>query len=196
MTKLTLDDIADLREYEREREDFRTHVIALKKRRRIHVGPIVTIVFENRDTIRFQIQEMARAEKIISDEGIETELRIYNPLIPEPLHLAATLFIELTSDEQMREWFPKLVGIETMLEIQIGDGTVVRCEVDADHAAQLTREDVTAAVHYVHFSFTEAEAEALAQHGGSLAITHNNYSQSTDLSPESINELVADLRGE
>ena len=84
MTKLALDDIADLRAYERERIEFRQEIIALKKRRRIHVGPHLTLLFENRQTIRFQIQEMARAEKILSDEGIQTELDIYNPLIPEP----------------------------------------------------------------------------------------------------------------
>ena len=95
--RLTLDDIADLRAYERERAEFSQHVIALKKRRRIHVGPHVTLLFENRDTIRFQIQEMARVEKILSDEGIEAELRAYNPLIPEPGTLSATLFVELTT---------------------------------------------------------------------------------------------------
>ncbi len=110
--KLSLDDIADLRAYERERDAFRAHVIQLKKQRRVHVGPVVTFVFENRDTIRFQIQEMARVEKIISDEGIEAELRAYNPLIPEPGHLSTTMFIELTSEEQLRDWLPKLVGIE------------------------------------------------------------------------------------
>ena len=80
--KLTLDDIADLRAYEREREDFRAHVIALKKRRRVGVGPFMTIVFENRDTIRFQIQEMARVERLATDDAIENELRAYNPLVP------------------------------------------------------------------------------------------------------------------
>ena len=123
MTKLALDDIADLRAYEREREEFRRDVIALKKRRRIHVGPHVTLLFENRQTIRFQIQEMARAEKILSDEGIQTELDIYNPLIPEPGSLAATMFIELTTDEQLREWLPKLVGIETSIVIRLGTGS-------------------------------------------------------------------------
>ena len=96
MPKLTLDDISDLRAYERERDEFRGQVIALKRRRRVALGDIVTLLFENRRTIRFQVQEMARAEKIISDEGIETELRVYNPLIPEPGQLCATLFIELT----------------------------------------------------------------------------------------------------
>src|SRR3954451_8240958 len=104
MPKLTIEDIADLRAYERERADFRRSVIELKKRRRVHVGPVVTLLFENADTIRFQIQEMARAEKILTDEGIQTELDIYNPLIPSPGHLAATLFIELTSDAELREW--------------------------------------------------------------------------------------------
>ena len=84
MSKLTLDDISDLRAYEREREEFRADVIALKKRRRVSIGPVTTFLFENRETIRFQIQEMARIEKLISDEAIEGELAAYNPLIPEP----------------------------------------------------------------------------------------------------------------
>src|SRR3954467_2418348 len=121
MTKLSLDDIADLREYERERETFREHVIALKKKRRIALGPIVTLVFESRDTIRFQIQEMARAERMLTDEAIQTELDIYNPLVPEPGRLAATLFIELTTEEDLRTWLPRLVGIERSIRLHIGD---------------------------------------------------------------------------
>src|SRR4051794_30744006 len=117
---LTLDDISDLRAYEREREAFTDHVIGVKRRRRIPLGPLVTLVFENRETIRFQIQEMARIEKLISDEAIEAELRAYNPLIPEPGTLSATLFVELTSDELLREWLPKLVGIERSIVIDPG----------------------------------------------------------------------------
>ena len=108
--KLTLDDIADLRAYEREREDFRAHIIDLKKRRRVSVGPYITLVFENRDTMRFQIQEMARAERILTDEGIQTELDIYNPVIPEPGQLSATLFIELTSDRSFASGCPSWSG--------------------------------------------------------------------------------------
>ena len=100
-----------LRAYEREREEFRKPIIALKKRRGSR-RPVTTFVFENRDTIRFQIQEMARVEKLISDEAIEGELRAYNPLIPEPGSLSATLFIELVDEAQLREWLPRLVGIE------------------------------------------------------------------------------------
>jgi hypothetical protein len=195
--KLTLDDIADLRAYEREREAFREHVKAVKRRRRIHVGPFVTFVFENRDTIRFQIQEMARAEKLLSDEAIEGELAIYNPLIPEPGHLAATMFIELTSDEQLREWLPKLVGIETRVELVLGDGegaVRVPCQVEPDHAAQLTREETTASVHYVLFELDEAQVEAFAAGPVRLAVTHPAYGESTELLPSTIEVLLEDLR--
>lgn len=194
MNKLTVDDIADLREYEREREDFRRHIIDLKKRRRVGVGPFVTVLFENRETVRFQIQEMARAEKIITDEGIETELRIYNPLIPEPGALSATMFIELTSEQDMREWFPKLVGIETMVEIRLPNGETVGCVVDPDHAEQLTRDDTTAAVHYVHFEMTPSQIDSLASGEPVLAVAHPNYEHTTVLDDETRAELLADLR--
>lgn len=193
--KLALDDIADLRAYEREREDFRAGVIALKKRRRIHVGPFVTFLFENRDTIRFQIQEMARAEKLMSDEQIQTELDIYNPLIPEAGNLAATLFIELTTDEQLRTWLPQLVGIERSIEIRIGDDLVVSAIPEAAHEAQLTREEMTAAVHYVQFELDIGAVAAFAVNPVRLAIAHGSYDHSVELSDDNRTELLADLRG-
>ena len=196
MAKLTLTDISDLRAYEREREDFRRSVIAHKKKRRVALGPVVTLLFESRDTIRFQIQEMARAEKIMSDEGIQVELDVYNPLIPEPGSLAATLFIELTSDAALREWLPKLVGIETMLELRVGpDAHPVRCVVDPEHEKQLTRDDITAAVHYIHFELDPAEV-ALATTGPiTLASVHPAYPFVADLAPETRQELSDDLNG-
>jgi hypothetical protein len=198
MTKLVLDDIADLRAYERERVEFRQHIIALKKRRRIGVGPFVTFLFENRDTIRFQIQEMARAEKILSDEGIQTELDIYNPLIPEPGTLAATMFIELTSDELLREWLPKLVGIETAVVLRIGTGADaidVRCRVDPDHEKQLTRDEITASVHYIGFELTTDQIDAFRGSPVSLVIDHRAYQHETELTADNVAELTADLLG-
>ena len=121
--KLTIDDIADARAYERERSELRAHVIELKQRRRVSLGTVVTLMFENRDTMRYQIQEMARVERIFTDAGIQDELDVYNPLIPEPGQLCATLFIELTSDDQMREWLSKLVGIEHSVVFRLPDGT-------------------------------------------------------------------------
>src|SRR4051794_39186029 len=178
MSKLTLDDISDLRAYEREREEFRTHVIALKKRRRVSIGPVTTFLFENRETIRFQIQEMARIEKLISDEAIESELAAYNPLIPEAGSLSATLFIELTSDESLREWLPKLVGIERAIDLRIGtgpDALRVTCTPDPDHEKQLTRDEITSAVHYVRWHLTSDQVEAFAAGPVSLVFTHPNY---------------------
>lgn len=198
MTKLAISDIADLRAYERERTEFRRDVIELKRRRRVAVGPVVTLLFENRDTIRFQIQEMARAERILTDEGIQSELDIYNPLVPDAGHLAATLFIELTSEDQLREWLPKLVGIESSVELRIGEPgqeRVVRCEADEDHLKQLTREEITASVHYVHFTLDADAVDRFGTGPVTLAATHPNYQQSTTLSPETVRELVADLRG-
>jgi hypothetical protein len=195
--KLTIEDINDLRAYEREREDFRARVIALKKLRRIHVGPIVTLVFENRDTIRFQIQEMARVERLITDEAIELEIDVYNPLIPEPGALAATLFIELTDKDALLDWLPRLVGIEARIELRLGDGAgaeVVRCEVDPEHEARLTREAITASVHYVHFSLTPEQVGAFERGPVALAVAHPEYDHATVLGDDTRAVLLVDLR--
>ena len=195
-TKLTLDDIADLRAYEREREGFRAKVIELKKRRRVAVGPFVTLLFENRDTIRFQIQEMARVEKIISDEGVQGELDVYNPLIPGAGSLAATLFIELTTKDDLQTWLPKLVGIERDIDLRIGSGPgaiTVTCTPDPDHEKQLTRDEITAAVHYVHWDLTPEQVEAFAAGPVSLVFTHPNYRYELELPPETHAELLTDL---
>lgn len=190
--KLTIDDIADARAYERERVQLRAHVIELKRRRRVSLGTVVTLMFENRDTMRYQIQEMARVERIFTDEGIQEELDVYNPLIPESGHLCATLFIELTSDDQMREWLSKLVGIEHSVLFRLTDGSTVRCVVDPQHAAQLTREHVTAAVHYITFAFTPDQVAAFGD-GVVLAIDHPEYLEAVELAPSTIAELRADL---
>jgi hypothetical protein len=192
--KLTLADIADTRAYERERETFRQHVMELKHRRRVHVGPLITLLFENRDTMRFQIQEMARVERLVTDEAIEEELAVYNPMIPERGQLCATLFLELTSDGQVREWLTKLVGIEQAVQFHLPDGEVVACQVDPQHASQLTREEVTAAVHWVTFTFTTAQVAAFAE-GTCLEITHPAYRESVELAPVTVGELLADLTG-
>jgi len=195
--RLTLDDIADLRAYEREREEFRTRIIELKQRRRVSVGPIVTLVFENRDTIRFQVQEMARVERIISDEGIRAELDVYNGLVPEPGQLCATMFIELTSKEALMEWLPKLVGIERAVELRVGlaaQASAVGAKVDEQHDERLVRDDTTAAVHYLRFELDQALIERFGREPVTLAIVHEHYTHATRLAPESVDELLADLR--
>lgn len=192
--KLTLDDITDLRAYERERPEFRARVMEIKRRRRVELGTFVSVMFENRETMRLQVQEMARAETILTDDGIQAELDAYNPLIPEPGQLCATMFIELTSDEAMREWLPKLVGIERSLVLRVADGSEVRAITDEDHAAQLTREHVTAAVHYVRFEFSAEQVDAAAAGPITLACEHPAYREEVVLSDVTVAELLADLR--
>ncbi|MHB1599943.1 MAG: DUF3501 family protein, partial [Acidimicrobiales bacterium] len=139
MNELTLADITDLRAYERERDEVRREVIALKRLRRIQLGPIVSVVLENRTTVRFQVQEMARAERIIEDGKIRDELDVYNPLIPGRGELSMTMFVELTTEAELREWLPKLVGVEQHVAVRIGAGAgaaEVRCVVDPAHASQ------------------------------------------------------------
>jgi hypothetical protein len=175
-------------------------VVELKRRRRVAVGPIVTFVFENRDTIRFQVQEMARIEKMTRDEQIEAELAVYNPLIPEPGELSATLFVELTDEASLREWLPKLVGIERAVRLELGapgpgEGPeVVPAVPEAAHADQLTRQDVTSSVHYVRFLLGEGQVERFAAGPVALAVDHPAYRWRVTLPDEVRAELARDLR--
>ena len=192
--RLTLDDISDLPTYERERDDFRRHVIDLKRRRRLQIGPLLTVLFENRDTIRFQIQEMARVERLESDAQIEGELRAYNSLIPEPGMLVGTLFVELTSDELLREWLPKLVGVESSMVLRLGEaGVEVRSRPEAAHAEQLTRDDITSSVHYIEWHLSSEEVALFAAGPVVLACDHPEYRHSVELTQEQASELLCDL---
>ena len=192
---LTLDDVLDLRAYERVRGDYRAKVIALKKNRRVALGPVMTLVFECLDTVRFQVQEMARVEKIISDEGIQTELDIYNRLLPAPGELSATLLIELTSEPDLREWLPKLVGIETKVGVAM-DGDVVLSVPEAEHAAALSREEITPAVHYLRFPFGDEQVEAFRTASEvALVSEHPAYPARSVLAPAVREQLLGDLLG-
>ena len=194
MARLTLDDIADARAYERERPAFRDRVIALKRRRRIGVGPLVTVVFENRETVRFQVQEMARAERLLADAAIQGELDVYNPLIPGPGELSATMFIELTSPAALREWLPRLVGIERSVALQVGDA-LVRARPEDAHASQLTRREMTSAVHYLRWSVPADVLTAWPLAAVGLVIDHPAYRHEAPLGEPTRAELLADLAG-
>src|SRR5215212_2686297 len=103
MKKVELAEILNIAEYEKVRQDFRKRIIELKKKRRVAVGPNVTFVFENHDTVLSQIQEMVRAERLVHDEAIQHEIDTYNQLLPEADELAATMFIELPDQSRIRE---------------------------------------------------------------------------------------------
>lgn len=193
--KLTLDDIADARAYERERSDLRADVIELRRRRRVQLGAFVSVAFENRETVRYQIQEMARIEKLFTDEAISDELDAYNPLVPDIGELKATLFIELTSDDSIRTWLPKLVGIERAIYLRLEDGTEVHAVPERNHAAQLTRSDVTSAVHYIEFTFSPAEIDVFADGPVELVCELSAYREHARLTENAVGELLGDLVG-
>jgi hypothetical protein len=192
MRKLTVDDIVDHRAYERERDTFRAHIIEMKKHRRIALGELVTIVFENTDTMRFQVQEMARAERMLTDEAIAHEVETYNELIPGPDELSGTLFIEITDDGALREWLPRLVGIQHAVRFELGDGRS-HVQAVAQDEERLTREDITSTVHYLKFPFDAHHRAQLAFGPARLVIDHPEYRASVELTEDQRRELARDF---
>jgi hypothetical protein len=192
MRKLTNADIKDLREYERERDKFRADVIAMKKRRRIAVGDIMTMVFENAATMRFQIQEMARAERMLRDEQIAHELDTYNELIPADGELSSTMFIEIDDEEALRYWLPRLTDIEDFIVIVVGED-VIRAE--EQNAERLTRDDITSTVHYLKFRFTPEQQRAFGAPDVPVRIVvdHPEYQVDVTLTADQREELVGDF---
>jgi hypothetical protein len=194
MKKLTVDDIVDMRAYERERDDLRRRVIDLKRLRRVALGPIMTMVFENTVTMRWQVQEMARAERMLRDEQIAHEIETYNQLIPDVDELSATLMIELTSEVALRDWLPRLVGIERHIMVVLPDGTRVPGMVSEEDESRLTRDDITPAVHFLKFRFTPDEVEMFASGPVHIVVDHPEYDQDVLLEPEQHAQLLADLQ--
>lgn len=191
MAKVQVDEIPELRAYNKERDALRREVIALKARRRIAVGSIVSLVFENTDTVRWQICEMVRAERIATEEGVAEEVRVYNDLIPDAGELSATMFVELTSDAELREWLPRLVGIQRHVAFVLVDGSEVR-GFDPEEE-RLTRDDVTAAVHFLKFRFAPEQVSVFRTMPVRLIVDHPEYTCDVTLTPEQHAELVRDL---
>ena len=194
MRKLTVDDIVDMRAYERERDELRRHIIDLKKSRRLSLGPIMTMVFENTLTMRWQVQEMARVERMLRDEQIAHEVETYNQLIPDAGELSATLMIELTSEPALREWLPRLVGIQQHIAIVLPDGRSVFGELSEEDELRLTRDDITAAVHFLKFRFAPADIEMFASGPVHIVVNHPEYDQDVVLTPEQHAQLLSDLQ--
>ena len=186
MKKLTLDDIQDVRAYEHGRDDFRRRIIEMKRDRRIGLGPIMTLVFENTDTMLWQVQEMARAERMAHDEQIQHEIDTYNELIPGPGELSGTLLLELTSELALREWLPRLVGIEKHVKVVLADGSEVRGAPSDEDEARLTREETTAAVHFLKFRFTPDQVGMFDRLPVRIVVDHPEYPQDVALTPNSI----------
>ncbi len=194
MKKIQLSDVKNLQDYELIREEWRKSIIAEKMRRRVLLGPIMSLVFENRLTVLGQIQEMCRAEKIVRPEAVQHEIDTYNELLPDPGEVAATLLIEITEERQIQSQLDGLLGLTTgrHLLFELGDR-----RVPARFLGGQSREDRIAAVQYLRFPLGDDAATrvALLDSGVPAAIRaeHPNYRASTPLSLETRGELARDL---
>lgn len=191
MKKIVLEDIIGLPAYEKVREDSRRRIIELKKKRRISVGDKVSMVFENRATVIFQIQEMLRAEKITDLDRIREEIEVYNGLIPESGELSATLFLEIEDQRHLREELLKFLGIDESVFLKIGDRHSIHAKFEEGHS----KEDKISAVQYVRFPFSQEQVLAFAngKEDAILLIEHPNYRATGGIEPEARKSLAEDL---
>ncbi len=189
MKKVGLDDILGSSGYEKAREDFLRRIIELKRKRRISIGDRVSLVFENRDTVIFQIQEMLRAERITDLDKIREEIAVYNELIPNAGELSATMFLEIEDQTHLRDELLKFLGIDEAVSLKVG-GHSVRGQFEEGRS----KDDKISAVQYARFPFTaEAQKEFIAGARAELVIDHANYHASAVLSADQQKSLAADL---
>jgi hypothetical protein len=182
-----------LEAYERERARFRARVMEHKKTRTLALGEHVTIHFEDELTMRYQIQEMLRAERIFDEAGIQGELEAYNPLVPDGSNWKATLMIEYPDIEERRRRLAELIGIEDRVWVQVEGFPRIYAIADED----LEREtpEKTSSVHFLRFELEREHVRALRR-GASLAVgvDHPNYTAAVDRVPEAVRaSLLRDL---
>ena len=178
--------------YARERTAYRSRVIAHKKLRTVHAGEHVTLIFEDETTIRYQVQEMLRIERIFEAEGIRGELEAYNPLIPDGANWKATMLIEYPDEDERRRRLAELKGIEDRVWVQVSG--CERVFAIADEDMERENEEKTSAVHFVRFELDAGMRQALKR-GGALAIgvDHPNYRASVEVAPEVRLSLAGDF---
>lgn len=197
MRLLTADELTDLERYARLRPEYRRAVIAHKKSRRMAVGDRVTLVFEDRETLRFQVQEMLFVERIGDAEHIQRELDIYNELMPGDDELSATLFIEITDLPEIRPELDRLIGLDEHVSLRIGLGEDTAL-VPARFDAKQLEEDRISAVQYIRFQLDPERAALFADRGTPVAvrIDHPAYTCEAPVPAEVRESLAAGLRNE
>lgn len=193
--KIELGEVLNFFEYEKVRHEMRQRVIDAKRVRRVAVGPYLSFVFENRDTVLFQVQEMCRVERITADSKIQDELDVYNALLPSPGELSATLMIQIADKEQIKPVLDRFMGIDIgrRVWIQVGKDFVVPGEFEAGHSDQ--EKGKQAAVHFVRFTFPPNAAAAFGTAPAALVVDHPAERGRTELSGDTKAALLEDLRG-
>ena len=193
MQKLTRADLYSLEQYAEKRRDIRAQVVAHKKNRKVHTGPVTTLYFEDRMTMQYQIQEMLRVERIFEASGIEEELGAYNPLIPDGSNWKATFMIEEPDVEKRPGLLATLVGIEDRVWVRVDGNEQVFAFADED--MDRDTEEKTSAVHFLRFESSEKMVADLKQ-GASLGVgvDHPHYVYDAEPVAEPVREsLLADL---
>jgi hypothetical protein len=192
MQKLTADDLLSLERYHKERPRMRAEVLAHKRHRQAPLGPNLTLYFEDRVTMRYQVQEMLRAERIFESEAIEEELEAYNPLIPDGTNLKATMMLEYPDIAERRAALERLKGIENRVYLEVG--TLGRVYAHADEDLERSDETKTSAVHFLRFEL-DAPMRAALKSGAplKLGIDHDHYRHELEATTEVAKSLAADV---
>jgi len=194
MPVITLDSLMSLEVYARAREEFRAKVIAHKKIRTIHLGRHVTLLFEDELTLRYQVQEMLRIERIFEEQGIQEELGAYNPLVPDGSNWKATMLIEYEEVEVRKQMLSKLIGVEDRVWVRI-DG-FGKLHAVADEDLERARPDKTSSVHFLRFELTGEMIKAIKRGADfGMGIDHPEYDVSiAEIDPVTREALAVDLR--
>jgi hypothetical protein len=190
MEKLNKSDLFSLEEYSINRDSFRKKVLEEKQHRKVYIGEHVVLLFENKNTIQYQIQEMLRIEKIFDAEGIHEELDAYNPLIPDGSNLKAVMLIEYPNVEERKEKLKILKGIERKIWIKVGSHNKVFAIADED----LEREDETktSAVHYLRYEFSPSMINDWKNDSSIvMGIDHENYQSSETIISSDISSSLS-----
>jgi hypothetical protein len=193
MPQVTRESLMTLEAYARTRNSFRKQVLDHKKQRKLALGDHITLLFEDELTVRYQIQEMLRIEKIFEDDGILDELAAYNPLIPDGRNFKATMLIEYDDPLERRQALGQLKGVERKIWIQVEGAAKVFAIADED--LERENEEKTSAVHFLRFELTQDMAAALKYGVGlSAGCDHSAYELRANLVPPELrNALVKDL---
>jgi hypothetical protein len=187
------DSLLSLEAYAKQRTQFRAKVMEHKKHRTVHLGAHLTLLFEDELTIRYQVQEMLRIERIFEEEGIQHELDAYNPLVPDGGNWKATMLIEYPDAEERRRRLAELKGIERNVWVQVGAGARVHAIADED--LERENDEKTSSVHFLRFELDAAAREALRRGAPvKVGVDHPRYREALELSAEQRSALASDLR--